>query len=348
MRTRPAILVSRLVFFVVVAAILLWLPQRYGATDNALFAKAIYLGVAAMGLNLLTGYNGQVSIGHGAFFGFGAYTTAILMSDHGWGFLATIPVVAVASLLVGAGVGFPALRVKGLYLALITLGLAALFPDLVTKFVHGTGGTTLVQVKRPWVTPPDWATGFAPDADQWHYYLALAIAVVMFVLFWNLVRGRFGRALVAVRDQEAAASTVGIDLARVKVSAFAISALYAGIAGSLSVLIIGLANADRVQTFELSIDFLVIVVIGGTATVLGPVIGAWIFVFLEKWTRSQDWLPGGALASPAIFGIALILLMYVLPDGLVGGARRLGRALSNRSRTPPPTEAPRPALPTTP
>ncbi|MBK5289723.1 MAG: branched-chain amino acid ABC transporter permease [Acidimicrobiia bacterium] len=301
--------------------VLAWLPQYYGATDTALFAKAIYIAIAALGLNLLTGYNGQVSIGHGAFFGFGAYATAILMNDHGWDFLATLPVVAVASFVVGAAVGFPALRVKGLYLALITLGLAALFPDLVTKYVHGTGGTTLVQPPLP--TSPGWAQGFAPNDDQWRYYLALTIGIVMFILAWNLVRGRFGRALLAVRDHDAAASTIGIDLARIKVGSFAISALYAGIAGSVGVMVTGLANAGRVETFQLSINFLVAVVIGGTATVLGPVVGAWTFVFLERAT--QDLFPDQALLSPAIFGVALILLLFALPDGIVGGARRTGR-----------------------
>lgn len=319
---------ARVVGFAAVVGVLCWLPQYYGSTDTALFAKALYIGIAATGLNLLTGYNGQVLIGHGAFFGFGAYTTAILMADHGWDFLATIPVVAVASFLVGAAVGFPALRVKGLYLALITLGLAALFPDLVTKFVHGTGGTTLVQPPQP--TAPSWATGFAPAADQWRYYLTLVFALVMLVLAWNLVRGRFGRALVAVRDHEAAASTIGINVARVKVGAFAISALYAGIAGSVGVMVTGIANAGRVETFQLSIDFLVALVIGGTATVLGPAIGAWVFVFLEKFT--QDAFPDQALLSPAIFGAALIVLLFVLPDGIVGGLRRAWRRITRRRR----------------
>lgn len=318
----------RVITVLVTIGVLAYLPQYYGATDTALFAKAIYIAIAAMGLNLLTGYNGQVSIGHGAFFGFGAYLTAILMADHGWDFLWTLPVVAIASFAVGAAVGFPALRVKGLYLALITLGLAALFPDLVTKYVHGTGGTTLVQPPQP--TTPSWATGFAPQPDQWRYYLALAIGVVMFVVAWNLVRGRFGRALVAVRDHEAAASTIGIDLARVKVGAFAISALYAGIAGSVGVMITGLASAGRVETFQLSINFLVAIVIGGTATVAGPVLGAWAFVFLERLAR--DSFPDQALLSPAFFGIGLILLLFVLPDGIVGGARRLVRWARHRRR----------------
>lgn len=323
----------------VTIGVLAWLPQYYGPTDTELFAKAIYITIAALGLNLLTGYNGQVSIGHGAFFGFGAYTTAILMNDHGWSFFATLPVVAVASLIVGAAVGFPALRVTGLYLALITLGLAALFPDLVTKYVHGTGGTTLVQPPLP--TSPDWAAGFAPQDDQWRYYLALTIGIVMFVLAWNLVRGRYGRALLAVRDHEAAASTIGIDIARVKVASFAISALYAGIAGSVGVMVTGLANAGRVETFQLSIDFLVAIVIGGTATVLGPVVGAWTFVFLERATRTA--FPDQALLSPAIFGVALILLLFALPDGIVGGARRFGRFA--RRHLPTGDPRPEPQLP---
>lgn len=325
---------GRLASFVVIVGVLAWLPQYYGSSDTALFAKALYIGIAAIGLNLLTGYNGQVSIGHGAFFGFGAYTTAILMADHGWEFLATVPIVALTSFAIGAAVGFPALRVKGLHLALITLGLAAIFPDLVTKFVHGTGGTTLVQPPQP--TTPSWATGFAPQPDQWRYYLTLTIAIVMFVVAWNLVRGRFGRALLAVRDHDAAASTIGIDTARVKVSAFAISALYAGIAGSVGVMVTGLASAGRVETLQLSIDFLVAIVIGGTATVVGPVVGAWTFVFLEKVAR--DTFPDQALLSPAIFGITLILLLFVLPDGIVGGARRLGHRVMRLRRAPTETD----------
>jgi branched-chain amino acid transport system permease protein len=324
-------------------ALLAWLPQYYGSTQTALFARALAFAVAALGLNLLTGYNGQVSIGHGAFFGFGAYTTAILMKDHDWPFLATLPVVAVGGLLVGAAVGFPALRVKGLYLALVTLGLAALFPDLVTRFVRGTGGTTLVQI--PKVTTPSWATGFAPADDQWRYYLVLAVAVVMLLLAWNLVRGRFGRALIAVREHEAAAATVGIDLARVKVSAFAISAAFAAVAGSLLTLTTGLANADRVGTFQLSIDFLVIIVIGGIGTVIGPVVGAWLFVFLEDWTKQV--FPDTPLLSPAIFGIALILFVYVLPDGIVGGTRRLlARLRRPAGAGPPAAPGTRPAVET--
>jgi branched-chain amino acid transport system permease protein len=319
-----------IVMGVAALAALLYVPQQFGRTETELVSKALYFAVAAMGLNLLTGYNGQVSIGHGAFYGIGAYTTAILMEDHSWSFFATLPAAALLAFVVGAAIGFPALRVKGLYLALITLGMAALFPDLVNRFVDGTGGTSLVQ--PPGVESPAWAEGFAPDADQWRYYLTLVFAAAMLLVSWNLVRGRFGRALVAVRDHEAAAATAGINPARVKVAAFATSGLYAGVAGSLSVLVTQQADTSKLETFQQSIQFLIAVVIGGAATVLGPVLGAFVFVLLDY--RAEDLIADKPILSPAIFGIALILLMFVLPDGIVGGARRLGAAVRRRLRGP--------------
>jgi branched-chain amino acid transport system permease protein len=337
MGSRRSVQVIGFVASVVVLAWLVVLPHQSGSTDTTRWAQALYIGIAAMGLNLLTGYNGQVSIGHGAFFGLGAYTTALLMHQHGWQFLPTLLVAGPLCLVVGIAVGFPALRVKGLYLALVTLGLAVLFPDLTKHYVHVTGGTNLVSLNGTELAPqawvPTWVSAIGRD-DQWAYYVTLVLALILAVVAMVIVRSRFGRALIAVRDHEAAAETVGINAAFVKVSAFAISAFYAGIAGSCSVLVAHLANADKVQTFQLSIEFLVAVVIGGTATVVGPLVGGWLVVFLQH--SISDTLPKhvgslGALkrvladpaASPAIFGIILILFVFVLPDGLVGGARRL-------------------------
>jgi branched-chain amino acid transport system permease protein len=324
---------------VVVVALLAAVPKWFDSTQTKGWSEALYIAVAALGLNLLTGYNGQISIGHGALFGVGAYTSAILMQDHGWRWLATLPVVVVLSAVVGALVGFPALRVKGLYLALITLGLAALFPDVVQRYVHGTGGTSLVQPRL--VTTPGWAERFVDkpgpgifDDDQWRYWMALAAGVILFVLARNLVRGRFGRALVAVRDQETAAATLGIDTARVKVAAFSLSAIYAGVAGALSVLVEGVANTDKVGVFQQSITFLVAVVVGGTATVAGPVIGAYVVVYLEHATKGL--IHDKPVLSPAIFGGVLIVFMYVLPDGIVGGARRLMSRWRLRGGASPP------------
>jgi branched-chain amino acid transport system permease protein len=321
-------LIVRVVIGIVLAAVALYIPQYYGSTTTKLFAEAIYLAVAAMGLNLLTGFNGQVSIGHGAFFGIGAYTTGILMVNHGWGFYATIPVAAVIAAVVGAAVGFPALRIKGLYLALVTLGLAALMPLIITKYVKGSGGTTLVQPTP--VLAPSWMPySIVPRGgdDIWRYYVALAVAAILFLLAANMVRSRVGRAMIAIRDREIAAETVGVNVPQVKVVTFALSAAYAGVAGSLAVLIDGVAQSGQLIFFQLSIEFLVAVVVGGAATLAGPAIGALAVVWLQKFTSDHS---SNEVLSPAIFGGLLIVLMYTMPDGIVGGVRRLQRAVRRR------------------
>jgi branched-chain amino acid transport system permease protein len=170
--------------------------------------------------------------------------------------------------------------------------------------------------------------------------MCFVLAIVGLIVVWFIARSRFGRSLIAVRDHEAAASSVGIDLARTKVLAFALSAMYAGIAGSLSVLVVFNASADKVETFQNSIEFLVALVIGGTATVIGPLIGGFAVVYIDKWTK--DAFPSKPVVSPATFGIALILLMYVLPDGVVGGSRRL-LAWSRRTLRPRRTSPTAPA-----
>jgi branched-chain amino acid transport system permease protein len=355
-RNRVTRLVVAVVLLVAAVYVFGWyIPQFYERGTTYLWAEAFYIGVAALGLNLLTGYNGQVSIGHGAFFGLGMYTTAILMDSHNWPFVATLPVAAALSFGVGVLVGFPALRVKGLYLALVTLGLAVLFPQLTSRFVPhdlcSTCGTSQVgELARSKLSPPSWAPNFIGANDQWAYYAALSIAVIGIVVVALIVRSRFGRALIAVRDHEAAAEAVGINIARVKVIAFATSALYAGTAGSCFVLVKRLATASSQSTFEFSIEFLVAVVVGGTATVLGPFIGGVLVVFSGRWISESFpntllfWHINDSvknLLSPAIFGIGLILLMYVLPDGIVGGGRRIAtvamRRLRRRRTSPAPT-----------
>ncbi|HEX7133213.1 MAG TPA: branched-chain amino acid ABC transporter permease [Iamia sp.] len=308
----------RIAVGIVVSAALLYAPYYFEAPMNQTLSRAIYFAVAAMGLNLLTGFNGQVSIGHGAFFGVGAFATAILMNDHGWTFEATIPVAALIAAGVGVLVGIPALRVKGLYLALVTLGLAVLFPRVGQKYITGRGGVAIVRPDRD---------GFNSvikflDNDQWQYVESLLIAAVLFLAAWNLSRSRVGRAMVAVRDQEIAASTVGVHLARIKVGAFALSAAYAGIAGSLSVMIDRAADAtDPIVTFRNSIEFLVAVVIGGTATITGPAVGALILILLRRETDGL--IEGKEVLSPALFGGALIAMVFVLPGGVVGGLHKL-------------------------
>jgi branched-chain amino acid transport system permease protein len=322
---RPVLMV-RIAIGVALSVVALYAPFYFTPENNRILSQALYLSIAAMGLNLLTGFTGQISIGHGAFFGVGAFTTAILMVDHGWTFEATIPVAAALSGLVGLLIGFPALRVRGLYLALVTLGLAVLFPRLASKYVDGAGGVALLRPRR---------SEFASlidglDDDQWAYFVCLVLTVVLFVLAWNLVRGRMGRAMLAVRDQEIAASTVGVNLAGTKVGSFALSAAYAGIAGSLSVMIDRIADGTNpILYFQRSIEFLVAMVIGGAATILGPAVGAFLLVWLRR--NTEDLVEGKEILAPAIFGAALIAIVYVLPEGVVGGVRRLLARLGRRS-----------------
>ena len=211
------------------------LPFFFSPYRVSQFTLVLAYAVAALGLNLLLGYSGQISLGHGAFFALGAYTTAILVAKSGWPHLATIPVAAAICFAAGFAVGIPALRLHGLYLALVTLGLAVATPQLIKRFDGLTGGTQGLSAPPP--AAPGWASFLADD--QWLYLLNLAIAVPMFVLAAGIVRGRVGRALVAVRDNQIAAKTFGVDLAAYKTRAFAISAAYAGVGGSMFAMAIG-------------------------------------------------------------------------------------------------------------
>lgn len=327
---RPAlprpVFVTRVVVGVVLATLALWAPFYFDAANNQVISQALYLAIAAMGLNLLTGFNGQVSIGHGAFFGVGAFTTAILMVDHGWTFEATLPVALLLTGAIGVAVGFPALRVRGLQLALVTLGLAVLLPSVLNKYVNGIGNTPLVQPSRREFSS---LVTFLDD-DQWKYFFCLVCVIVLFVAARNLMDSRTGRAMIATRDHELAAATVGVNLAATKVGTFAISAAYAGIAGSLSVMVDGQAVGNNPTLyFQKSIEFLVAMVIGGTATIFGPLVGAFVLVILRRETDGL--IEGKEILSPALFGAGLILIMYVLPDGIVGGVRRLMARVARRS-----------------
>jgi branched-chain amino acid transport system permease protein len=321
---RP-VFIARVVIGALLAFAALYAPYYFQPEMNKVLSQALYLAIAAMGLNLLTGFNGQVSIGHGAFFGVGAFTTGILMVDHGWMFEPTILVSAVLTGLFGLLVGFPALRVRGLYLALVTLGLAVAFPAVTKKYVHGVGGNALLKPQRK-----DFQSLLTfLDDDQWKYAVCLACTVLLFWAARNLVQSRTGRAMVAVRDQEIAATTVGVHLSTTKVWTFALSAAYAGIAGSLSVMVDGLADATNpIIYFQRSIEFLVAMTIGGAATILGPLVGALLVVLLRR--NTADLIEGKEVLAPALFGAALIVIVYVLPDGVVGGVKRLLARLGRR------------------
>lgn len=307
----------------VLAGVVLSIPQYYGEVRVTQFSNVIAISIAVLGLGLLTGFNGQISVGHGAFFGVGAYTTAILTADHGWSHVATIPVAALLCFAVGALVGLPALRISGLYLALVTLALATLFPLIIQKYSDTTGGSTGIGV--PDFEPPAWAGDMAED--QWAYYVLLVFAVVIFFLVRNLLRSRVGRAIIAIRDGETAAEVLGVNLALYKVVTFGISAMIAGIGGSL--IVMNTAVLDRVDpaqyTITRSIEFLAALVIGGAATIFGPVVGALFIVFVPEFSSDVN-----AELSRVIFGGVLIVLMLVLPGGFLGGLKRLEGGVLHR------------------
>ncbi|NEK57113.1 branched-chain amino acid ABC transporter permease [Geodermatophilus sabuli] len=295
------------------------------------FSLVIAYAVAVLGLNLVTGFTGQVSLGHGAFFGLGAYTTAILVTDHGWAWAATVPVAALLGLALGFVVGIPALRLHGLYLAVITLAVGVAFPVVVSQPVGlalGTGGVAGKTVQVSW-DKPAW---FGLDVSDrgWTFIVMAAIAGVLFWLATGLVRSRMGRAMVALRDNGTAAAIAGIWPAEVKTVAFAISALYGAVGGCLYLLTTPIVSPATVG-FTITLLFITAMVLGGAATVSGAWIGGIAMVFLPYYTaewagqipvlRELTDQPG--LFANVIYGLILIVFIYFVPAGLVPLLTRL-------------------------
>jgi branched-chain amino acid transport system permease protein len=311
----------------------------------------IYL-IALLGLNIVTGYTGQISLGHGAFMAIGGYTSAILMVGNtqfggpiGGGLrdVWTIPVAGAVAGLVGLAFGLPALRLSGLYLALATFAIAVALPSVLKRFDTFTGGGTGINLfGKPQLTGGLTGVdvlGKHVSFDEWLYYLTWTIALVAFALAWIVLGGRTGRAFRAVRDSEIAAISSGVSLARYKTLAFGISAAYAGVAGALFAIANTYVNPDTFP-IALSIFLLVGIVVGGLGGLSGLVFGAIFIEFLPLWAQGEDLgshLPGRVIeethkpGGPAIvYGVVLILLMFVLPSGVGGLFRSLGRALTGR------------------
>ena len=330
-------------WLVLIAVVLLiGLPAQVTPFQSSEWAEVLILAIGIMGLNILVGYSGQISLGHGAFMALGAYTTAILIHRYHLNYLATIPIAGLLAGAVGFILGIPALRLSALYLALATFALAVVTPSLIKRPVQLTGGTQgilLVPPEPPQVAQDAYAfmTGGPPmSGEQWIYYVSLAVALVLFWLAWNIVRHRPGRAMRAIRDGEVAAAAFGINVAGYKTIAFGISAFYAGVAGALYALLIGFVSPD---TFPVALSFTLLVgsVIGGLASIPGPLVGGmfafWLPILSGQWVSTQDWIPAPVAevfknAGPAVtYGALLILIMVFAPNGVVGlivsGYRRL-------------------------
>ena len=301
---------SRILGLVVVLAIACALPFMMSGFRVFQFTQVYIYAIALLGLNILTGYNGQISLGHGAFYAIGAYTTAIMIDKWNIGYGWTIPTAGILCLVIGFLFGRPALRLEGLYLALATFSLALAVPQILKYFEHWTGGSqgiVLSKPKAPWRLPL--------SEDQWLYFLTLVILVVLFLLARNLLKSRTGRAIVAIRDNHIAAEAMGINSALYKSVVFGVSAAYTGVAGALSGIAIAFVAPDSFNIF-LSITLLTGIVIGGLATISGAIFGALFIQFVPNWAQDIS------KAAPwAIFGIFLIVFMYVMPHGIVGFLR---------------------------
>jgi branched-chain amino acid transport system permease protein len=274
--------------------------------------QVMIYGLAILGLNLLTGFNGQFSLGHSAFYGIGAYTAAILMHNYEVSYVWTLPTAGIVCFVVGFLFGLPALRLQNLYLALATFALAVAVPQIL-KY-HGlegwTGGVQGLVVDQP--DPP----GFLPiNTDQWLYYLVLAVVLLLFGAAANLIRSRSGRAIMAIRDNPIAAAAMGINNKLYKTATFGASAAYTGVAGALSALVIGFVAPDSFN-FLLSVSFLVGLVVGGVGSIPGCLFGGLFVLYVPNIANSISTGLAGA-----IYGVILLIVIFVMPAGAAGLVR---------------------------
>ena len=310
----------------VVALVLLpFLVKNYRVFQ---FNLVLVYAVAILGLNILTGFNGQISLGHGAFYAFGAYTAAVMMDKMGAPYWSTLPVAGLVCFSFGFLVGFPALRLAGHYLALATYALALAVPQLLKyKNIEGwTGGVQGIVLTKP-DAPFEFSLFGQPlSPDRWLYFFTLLATAIMFLLAWNLLRGRVGRALIAIRDHPIAATAMGINLPMFKSLAFGVSAGFTGVAGALGAIAVAFVSPDSF-TVTLSIFLLVGVVVGGLASIPGAIFGA---IFIQFVPNISDQISKSAPA--AIYGVLLIGLMYLMPTGVMGMVQRVWARLGSRLR----------------
>ena len=307
---------STMVWYLLLIAVLLIAPLALNDYWVSLMNLIGIYVIVALGLNLLTGYTGQVSLGHSAFFAIGAYASAILTGKYGVSFFLALPTAGILAALVSILIGLPSLRLKGLYLAIATMGFAFIVEEIIVKWDAVTNGVNGLSLVRPKIGPLTFT------ADEHYYYLIYAIVLIMILLLKNILRSPTGRAFVAIRSSEVAAESMGVNLAIYKTAAFCISAFYTGAAGSLfghHMLFIGPENFD----FLISISFLVMIVVGGLGSVHGAVFGAiFITTLPELIALSKGYLPPfiGEQAGlrAAVYGLILLLFIRFEPLGIYG------------------------------
>jgi branched-chain amino acid transport system permease protein len=286
---------------------------------------AMVYGIAILGLCLLTGINGQFSLGHSAFFAIGAYTAAIMMDRFGINYLWTLPVAGIVCLIFGFLFGLPALRLHGIYLALATFSLAVATPQILksTPLEHWTGGVQGIVIIKP-----DAPLGLPLSSDQWLYYLTLLVVVVMFGAAGNLINSRTGRALVAIRDNPIAARAMGIDISLYKSLTFGVSAFYTGVAGALGAIVIQFVAPDSF-TFAFAIALFVGLVVGGVNSIPGTLFGGLFVLFVPN--IAEHFSKG---LAGAVYGLILILVIYLMPSGAAGLVELIVNKLPRKKTAP--------------
>jgi branched-chain amino acid transport system permease protein len=289
---------------IALAALLPFTVSKYHVFE---LTMVMIYAIAVLGLNILTGYNGQISLGHGGFFAAGAYTAAILMHRYGVPYWATLPPAALVSFGLGVLFGLPALRFEGPYLALVTLAMAVAIPQFLKYFDTWTGGVQGLNLIKP--MPP---AGLGIDRDRWLYLIVLAVLIVAMRVAANMLHGRTGRALIAIRDHPIAAAAMGIDTARYKTLAFGTSTMFTGVAGALAAIVIGYVSPEGYSLF-LSLSFLVGSAVGGIATIGGAIVGGLFIQFVPNLANDIS-----DAAPWAVYGLAMLLFMYAMPHGVVG------------------------------
>lgn len=298
---------------------LVLLPLVTVALDRAyvvyLYDLVMVHVILALGLNILTGFTGQISIGHAGFMGIGAYASAVLTGRLGVPFVAAMPLAALLTAAIGFGLGIPALRLHGHYLAIATLGFGVAVSQLSAVWEGFTGGYQGMKV------PVASVLGFRFNTDLRYYYLAVAVTWLMLAAARNILRTRPGRALMAVRDSEVAAQAMGVNLAKYKTASFAISAFYAGIAGSLYAHLVKFISPFDFN-LGVSLTLLAAIVVGGLGSVPGSVLGAVFMTLLPHAFSRVKNLP------LVLTGVSLIVVVLFLPHGLVSLPWRLRQAAS--------------------
>ena len=320
--------------WVLIGAVLIVLPFLLEDLPLRRFASLLVLMLGVLGVVVATGHAGLITLGHGAFVGIGAFAMGGFLDFAGWPFWLS----ALASFVFCCGVGWllglPALRIRGIYLALVTLGVAVVFPSLAKRFGRLTGGQTGRNIETT-MSPPSW-TGLGDEwAITWRYYFCLIVCLVAFVATRNVLIGRMGRAMQAVRDDETSAATFGIELTRLKAGAFGLSAGLAGLAGALQVVLFPFVSHDQFGLF-LSFRLYAAAVLGGVGHLIGAVWGVIALIVVPLLNGLAGRLRGdpgvGLLENDVIvFGIGLVALTFLSPNGVAGLFDRLGRRLERRN-----------------